>query len=237
MIATLLVLAFQAAPARSTAPALAALLQSKDQAMADAVARGDRSIWERSLTADATYVDENGVVMTRAELLADLHPLPSGVSGQIRIVDYKVRQAGDTALVVHRDDERENFHGQPLHAIYLTTGTWLRRDGEWRLAMIHVQVLNADPPAIRVSASTLDGYVGRYDAAPDLAWIIRRDGDHLVGGREGATPKPLQVEAPDVLYVPGQPRSRKLIQRDDRGQVVGFLDRREGQDLHWTRAR
>jgi ketosteroid isomerase-like protein len=236
MITVLLVLAAQATAASNAPPELVSLLRSKDQALLDAIAPGDRAIWDRTLTPDAIYVDENGRTLTRTEFLAELQPLPAGVSGQIRIADFQVHQIGDTATVVHRDEESESFHGQPLKATYLMTDTWVRRKGEWQLAMVHAHVMNADPPAITVSVSKLDEYVGRYTAGPDLTWIIRREGDHLVGGREGSTPKPLMVEMPDVLFIPGQPRVRKLFARDTQGRVTGFVDRREAEDIRWTRA-
>jgi hypothetical protein len=109
--------------ALAAASTLATQLQSRDQALLDAIALGDRATWERTLTPDAIYVDENGATMSRSELMKDFDPLPPGVSGQIRIVDYRVQQLGDTALVVHGDEEHENFHGQALVATYLTTGT------------------------------------------------------------------------------------------------------------------
>jgi hypothetical protein len=219
------------------ATSLAVELQAKDQALLDAVATGDRATWERTLTPDATYVDENGATLTRSELLAGFGPLPAGVSGQIRIVDYKLKQIADTALVVHRDEEQENFHGQALTATYLTTETWVRQRGQWKLALAHVYVVNRDPASIELSATTLDEYVGRYSAAPDLVWVISREGDHLVGSREGQPPKPLRVEVRDVLFAPGAPRNRKVFQRDEQGHVIGFIDRREGQDLRWSRLR
>jgi len=216
---------------------LAMQLQEKDQALLDAVAAGDRAIWERTLTTDAIYVDENGTTMTRAELLKDFEPLPPGISGQIRIVDYKVQQLGDTALVIHRDEEHENFYGHALLASYLTTDTWVRRNGEWKLAMVHVYAVNVDPPSVSLPATVLDDYVGRYSASPELVWVIAREGDHLVGGREGRPPKPLLVEMRDLLFVPGAPRSRKIFQRDDQGRVTGFIERREGEDIPWKRMR
>jgi hypothetical protein len=239
MVAILLAMTMAEAAAAAAAPPsrLAIELQAKDQALLDAVATGDRATWERTLTAEATYVDENGATLTRGELLADLNPLPPGVSGQIHIVEYRLKQIGDTALVIHRDDERETFHGQALTATYLTTETWVRQQGQWKLALAHVYVVNRDPPSIDLSTVALDEYVGRYAAAPDLVWVIAREGDHLVGGREGQPAKPLRVELRDVLFVPGAPRSRKLFQRDEQGRVTGFIDRREGQDLRWMRVR
>jgi hypothetical protein len=47
--------------------------------------------------------------------------------------------------------------------------------------------------------------------------------------------KPLLVEVHDVLFTPGQPRTRKIFQRDANGKVTGFLDRRGGEDVVWRR--
>jgi hypothetical protein len=35
--------------------------------------------------------------------------------------------------------------------------------------------------------------------------------------------------------VPGQPRTRKIFQRNSEGKITGFVDRREGEDLVWRR--
>jgi hypothetical protein len=43
----------------------------------------------------------------------------------------------------------------------------------------------------------------------------------------------LKAEAPDVFFVPGQPRVRKIFLRDASGHVTGFVDRREGRDVKW----
>jgi len=76
-------------------------------------------------------------------------------------------------------------------------------------------------------------YAGRYKAGADLAYVIQWDGKQLMGGRQGGALKPLQVEVRDVLFAPGQPRIRKIFQRDEKGKVTGFVDRRESWDLVW----
>src|SRR5450755_4245365 len=134
---------------------LAQVLRAKDQALLDATAPGDRATWDRTLTADAIYVDENGVILRHDEFMQELQPLAPGASGHISIVDYNVQVHGDTALVIHRDDERENYHGQQLRAEYLMTETWLKQRGDWRLAMVHVYVVGRDPPAPVLTASLL----------------------------------------------------------------------------------
>jgi hypothetical protein len=60
MIAALLALALGASAADAAPSKLVMQLQSKDQALLDAIAGGDRATWERTLTPDAIYVDENG---------------------------------------------------------------------------------------------------------------------------------------------------------------------------------
>jgi hypothetical protein len=215
--------------------ALTVQLRARDQALLDAIAPGDRAIWEKALWSDATYVDENGAIMNRAQFLEGLVPLPKSASGHISIVDYRLRLAGDTALVIHRDDERENYHGIPLRAEYLMTETWLRRGGEWRLALVHAYVVAKDPPALAVPSAKLDEFVGTYRAAPDLTFAIRRQGDRLIGTSQSGRSSDLLVETHDVLFVAGQPRVRRIFRRDDAGRVTGFIDRREGEDIDWKR--
>jgi ketosteroid isomerase-like protein len=215
--------------------AAAALLRAKDQALLDAFAPGDRATWAKTLTDDAVYVDENGAIMHRAEFLQGLTPLPAGSSGHIDIVSYEVRILGDVALVIHRDDEHETYHGHALRAGYLTTETWVRQSGEWKLALVHAYVVAHDPPAIALPTTTLDEYVGQYRAGPDLEYVVSRSGATLVAGAPGKSAHPLLPEAPDVFFVPGQPRTRRLFQRDTAGHITGFVDRREGEDIVWTR--
>ena len=62
-------------------------------------------------------------------------------------------------------------------------------------------------------------------------------GQRLVGGKKGSSMKPLDVEVRDVLFVPGQPRIRKIFQRDEKGRITGFVDRRESWDLVWKKGK
>jgi hypothetical protein len=229
----LLILALQT-PA-STPDQITSLLQAKDQALLDSIAGGDKKLWEQALAADAVIVDESGAVMDRAEYLKTVEPLPPGISGSIKISSFSAHVSGDLATVVHTDDEVENFHGQVLNAQYLMTETWQREENEWKLHLLHVYAMLKDPPAISLAPEALKQYEGRYRASADLLYVIQWDGKQLVGGRDGRALKPLQVEVRDVLFVAGQPRIRKIFQRDATGKVTGFFDRRESWDLIWSR--
>jgi hypothetical protein len=211
------------------------LLRVKDQALLDAIAPGDHKVWEAALAADAVYVDENGLIMNRADFMKQLQPLPSGASGTLRIASYSANVDGFVAIVINTDDEEENYHGQVLHARYLMTETWRLQAGDWKLHLVHAYAIVKDPLAIPLPAKDLQEYAGRYSGGSDLTYVIEWNGKGLVGGRAGRSLTPLQAEVRDVLYVPGQPRTRKIFQRDANGKVIGFVDRREGEDLVWKR--
>jgi ketosteroid isomerase-like protein len=210
-------------------------LRARDQALLDAIAPGEVKLWDAALAGDAVYVDENGTVMTRAAFLAELKPLPAGSSGKITISAYSARLSGDVATIVHTDDEEETFHGQHLTAQYLMTETWRRQDGGWKLLLVHAYSVLKEPKFIVLPPAELEAYVGRYTAAQDLVYIIKREGDHLLGQREGGPNVALKTEVRDVFFVSGQLRTRKIFERNSSGRVVGFVDRREGSDLAWRR--
>jgi len=219
----------------STTDPTTALLRAKDQALLDAVAPANKLVWEQALASDAVYVDESGTILDRAAFLQQLTPLPAGASGTLQISNYQARVVGDLATVIHLDDEHETFHGQKLFAQYLTTETWRRDGDDWKLYLIHTYAVLKDPPTVTLPEKELRQYVGEYSAAPDLTYEIRWDGQRLVGGKKGSSMKPLEVEVRDVLFVPGQPRIRKIFQRDAKGKITGFVDRRESWDLVWTK--
>lgn len=232
-----MILAALALLAAAASADLTTTLRAQSQALVDAVSHGDRAVWDRLMAPGALYADESGGVSTRAQMLDQVTPLPPGVSGHIDVDDdYQVTASGDdVAVAVFHLNEFETFHGQQLRARYLMTETWVRRDGAWRLLAAHCYAGLKPPPAVALPAARLDDYAGRYAAGPDLAYVIVREGDHLMGGREGKPAKPLTIEVADVLFDPDALRTRKIFRRDGAGRVIGFVDRREGEDIVWTR--
>jgi uncharacterized protein DUF4440 len=212
-----------------------ATLRAHTQAMLDAIARGDAPVWDRYLDPRIVYVSEDGTVETRASLLEQLKPLPEGISGKIDIGRFDLAMHGDVAVLTYRIDEHENFFGHPIESQYLTTATWRHGGAGWKLIATQVIALQQDPPALALPPEQLEEYAGTYRLTDTVAYTIRRDGAELVGERTGGKPQPLRVEARDVMFVPGRPRSRKVFQRDARGAITGFVDRREGRDVPWVK--
>jgi len=119
--------------------------------------------------------------------------------------------------------------------MFIAADAWHFAAGKWTMISSMTLAVLGDPPAIKLPAETLGDYVGRYELTPDVHYTVRRDGGRLMGLRDGGKEVELQAEARDLFFVAGSPRSRKVFYRDASGRVVGFGDRREGQDIKWKR--
>jgi hypothetical protein len=214
-----------------------AILGRQAQELLDAVTAGDAKVWDRYLDPQIIYVSEAGELETKASLLPQITPLPAGITGKIAIGKLQIHRFGDTAVVMHVDEESESYFGHPLHDQYMTTQTWHYGEGGWKLVGTQVLATLIDPPAIELPADQLDDYVGTYRLTDSITYAITRDGATLVGQRSDRKAQPLRVEVKDVLFVPGQPRTRKIFLRDAHGQIDRMADRRESRDVVWIRQR
>jgi hypothetical protein len=214
---------------------LDARLRSQTQQLLNALATGDRRPWSEYLDSRGAFTDENGARFGKDEMVAQVTPLPHGVSGHIDIVDWRLTRWGDVAVDTHVDDEFEDFHGQKLHAAYRVTDTWVREPVGWRLIASQTIAVQQDPPQAALPDKVLQSYVGRYAAGSDYVYEISREGSGLVGRTNGGKPQALRPELEDVLFTPGQPRVRKIFQRDGAGRVTGFVSRREERDVAFKR--
>jgi hypothetical protein len=212
-------------------------LKRQTQELLDAITNGSPAVWEKYLDSSMTYTTEDGTVLTKAELVSQMKPLPAGVSGNLEVIDFDVSRHGSVAIATYVADEHENYHGHQLHCQYRATDTWLQTPAGWRLIASQVMALRTDPPAVPFTSRQLSEYVGRYQLTPEIVYEIKRKGDGLVGQETGRKPETLRVEAPDVLFVSGRPRYRRIFRRDSGNRITGFVERREAWDLVWTRAR
>lgn len=239
MISTIVVYAAMSFSRAATADAadsdLQMQLRAKDQAMVNAFTTGDRAPFDAAMAPDAVYLDENGRRMDRATFLAELKPLPTNTSGHIELADYTLSHFGDVATVTFTEVETEDYHGQILHANYLTSETWRNTSSGWKLEMVQTMAVLKDPPEVQLPRRDWAAYTGTYRAAADLLYEIKIEGGRLMGGLVGAAPAPLRAELKDVLFVAGHPRTRKIFQRNRQGAIIGYVDRREGEDVVWTK--
>lgn len=214
-----------------------AILKAKMQSLMDAVAPGDKTPWEAILDKRFVTTDENGEVYNYDQILDQIAPLPKGSSGSILVTDWKATIFGNSAVATELDDEHENFHGQNIHAQYRQTSTWLKEAGDWKLVATQTIALRQDPPAVELPAALLQSYVGHYRLGPDYTYTITIQDGRLYGATNDGAPKEIKAEIADVLFTAGAPRTRKIFQRDARGNVTGFLSRREERDVVFTKER
>jgi len=208
-----------------------AVLKAKMQALMDAVAPGNKTPWEATLDPRYVSTDENGEIAHCDDTIAQIVPLPKGSSGTITVTGWNATIFGDSAVSTEIDDEHENFHGQKIHAQYRATATWTKVSGDWKLIAMQTIALRQDPPAVELPGALMESYIGRYRLGPDYLYRITLSEGRLYGATNDNTPVELKAEIADVLFTPGQPRTRKIFQRDAQGRVTGFLSRREERDI------
>jgi hypothetical protein len=232
-IALLLLLLAGLSPAH--AEDTSALLHARAQALADATGTGQAGVWADILDDRMLMTDENGAVTDKAGSVKQIVPLPKGASGFIKVIDWRANADRDVAVSSQLDDEYENYHGQHLHAQYRITCSWVKRVSGWKLLSMQVLATQQDPPAVQLPDRLTDDYVGKYSGGPGLGYVITKQAGRLMGTREGRPPVELKAELADVLFVPGQPRSRDIFQRDAKGRIIAFVSRREERDVVFKR--
>lgn len=211
-------------------------LKRATQEMLDAVARGDKAVWERYLAEGSIYADEEGRVLTRDELVKELRPLPPGYQGSIKVGETKSLVQENVVVLSHLDHEELVLYGQKLLTNFLTTQTWAKqKNGEWQVVSTHVMAIpNQRKPAV-VDLKNFDSYVGQYELTPEVTYTITREGDKIFGQRTGRPKEELLPLCVDILYRKGAWRGEKVFQSDGKGRVVAMLDRRENNDLVWKK--
>jgi len=205
------------------------------QKLLDAIAPGDAEVWRGYLHERLIHVDENGIVRTKEELLKELTPLPPGLVGRIVIDNFKVETHAAIAVVAYDVQEHLDFYGQILRSRFRTNDTWEKTARGWQLLSEQTTAVLKDPPVIQLAHDQLCSYEGSYALTDSIVAQITCTATGLSVERAGRPVVNYVAELADVFYVPGQPRTRRIFQRDARGRIVGFVDRREGEDVKWTR--
>jgi len=213
-------------------------LKQATQELLDAIAPGNKAVWQRYLAEGSLYADEEGRVLTKDELIKELTPLPVGYVGSIKIGEVKALVQDGVVVLSHRDREELELYGQKIVTYFHMTNSWARqRDGQWQLVSTQVMAIpNERKPAV-VNPKSLDVYTGQYELAPQVTYTITREGDKLFGQRTGRAKDELLPLCTDIFYRKGVWRGEKVFERDAQGRVVRMLDRRENNDLVWRKVK
>ena len=122
--------------AQSSAPDATELTQLLKDFLAGA-SRNDIAAHERFWAEDVIYTSSAGKRRGKPEILADVRKTSSESKDEkttYSAEDIRVQQYGTTAIVAFRLVGTTTKGDKTETAEYLNTGTFLKRDGKWRLA-------------------------------------------------------------------------------------------------------
>ena len=201
----------------------------------DGITAGDAGPWKRYTHDRLIFVSENNQILTKAQLLEEIQPLPKGLIGRLEVTQFKVEVHGNVAVTTYIADEWLDYYGQIIENDFRTSDAWLKTKNGWRMISSQTLAILFDPPAITLPRETLCEYNGTYRLTPEITTRITCTDAALTSERTGRPPVTFKPEVRDLFFAPGAPRSRRVFLRDASGKVTGFADRREGLDVRWGR--
>lgn len=208
--------------------------RATEQQLMDAVAKGDRAVWDRVMDPACVITTEEGQVLGKARFLDELRPMPAGLTGDISVQDLTVQQIENMAVVRFLADEWQTVFGQRISTRYRVTDVFRRDREEWKMVSSHVSLVTHDPPPQEVSKDQWPAFVGAYRLLPD-GWTFTvelRDG-LLYGGRDPKKLRQLIPLAPNAFVLSGSLGEWFFV--TEKGAVTHLLSFRKLEPLVWTR--
>jgi hypothetical protein len=225
------------APLRSISGDPVAMTQEelvrRTQELFDAVVPGNKQPWEKYFADDCIFADEKGRNLNKAQLIADIAPLPKGYSGTIKVAKPQSVIHGGTAILSYDLDETETVFGQNLTARYHATDTWLRRNGIWQIVATQAMRYYEDPAAGKADPKKFADFSGTYELASDQTRTVSSEGGNLYVERNGKREQ-LVPEGCEIFFRRGV-EGRILFRYTDNGKVDALIDRRNNEDVVWRK--
>jgi hypothetical protein len=202
-------------------PDLRAWFQTRTQALFDAIAIGNKTIWDQTMDGQCVITTEDGEVMDKAKFLSDLRPLPKGFNGHGKIRDLSVRDLGESAVVHYWIDEWEDIFGQELKTTYVETDTYQRAGGDWKMVAMQLTVVPRDLEPIAVDRSAWSTLEGEYHFPGDdqIRYRVFGRNGTLFGGRDDKSATALIPLAPLVFFQAGSIHLMIFV-KDEAGAVT-----------------
>lgn len=139
-----LLLAFAGGLHAETAPDAATLTKLLQDFLAGA-GKNDAAMHDRFWADELVYTSSSGRRMGKADIMkevrADSAPKADEPPTVYTAEDIRIQQYGDTAIVAFRLVATADEKGKPTVNQYLNTGTFLKRNGEWRAVAWQATVL------------------------------------------------------------------------------------------------
>jgi hypothetical protein len=210
-------------------------LVRRTQELYDAIVPGNQAPWKKYFADDCIFSDEKGRTFDKTKLIADITPMPAGYSGTIKLDNVQSRIIGNTAILSYDADETEIIFGQNLTARYHVTDTWLQRNRDWQIIASQAHRYYEDPAMGKADPRKFADYIGTYELAPGQTRSVTAEGDKLFVERKGKKEQ-LFPETSDLFFRKGV-EGRILFHYDANGKVDTLIDRRNNEDVVWSKKR
>jgi hypothetical protein len=224
------------------APAIDAQVSRGDSAMfvaitqqlLDAITDGDSGVWARHLSPRWTMTDEEGHRIGRTDFLRDLHPLPSGQSGKLRLADWLLVGTPTVTVMSYAADEEHVYYGQRLVTRFRQTDTWVREGKAWHMLASQVTALPTPIEGRAIPRRVLDAYAGEFALTPDITLTITvaDSGLYLV---RPSRPAERLYAIDERIFVRHGVRGFWLFERDSAGAVSRLVNWRDNNPVIWRR--
>jgi len=221
---------------------LSAQLSAKDtaeflsttQALLDAITTGDTSVWAPHLAPGWFETDEEGNQLSRSQFLAQMHPLPPGQSGTLKLGDWHLVGQGGWAVFTYDINETHHFYDQTLITRFHSTDTYARVDGRWWQVATQQTALPTPVEGVKLPPSRLAELAGTYALTPSisLAISVRDSGLSMASGTR---PAQRLYALNDRLFVVHGRRGVWVFERDAQGKVVALVYWRDNNGVRWRR--
>ncbi|MEO5859661.1 MAG: nuclear transport factor 2 family protein [Pyrinomonadaceae bacterium] len=106
-------------------------LMKMEQEMADAVTKGDTSVWDKYSDVNSVFTDPGGMMMNKAQGMAMFK------SGDLKLEstkmdNMKVHMFGNTAIVTYRSMDKGTYKGKDISGEIRWTDVFVKMGGRWK---------------------------------------------------------------------------------------------------------
>ena len=106
----------------------------------------------------------------------------------------------------------------------------------WQIVAAQVLRYYEDPAVGKADTSKFPSYVGTYGLGPERTMTVTVEDGHLYATRNGRPREELIPEAGDIFFRKGV-EGRTLFGHSDDRMVLTLIDRRNNEDVMWTKMR
>ncbi len=187
--------------------------------------RGDKQTFDRIVADDFTRTDESGKFSTKAEEKELVQAPPASVKASLTNEDVQVRVYGNAAIVTGRIVSKVQ---DSLSFQSRFTDTFLKRGRRWQVVARHYSRIPTERKAISLDSKIYDAYVGQYEVAPNVIFIVTKESDKLMSQTTGQPKMELLPESEIEFFIKGF-SAQFVFVRDESGRVTKLIINQEGQ--------